>query len=72
VKNFKYKLEYPGFTDLTYNIVQIKQGAPYQFYWKDTLIGGIEKVDVKWEQTSGRQTLDEIVEGMGKYIDLHT
>ena len=65
----QYKLEYPGFTDYTYNILQIKQGAPYQFFFKDTLIGSIEKLDGEWQQTSGRQTLNEIVEGMGNFID---
>ena len=65
----QYKLEYPGFTDYTYNILQIKQGAPYQFFSNDTLIGTIEKLDGKWQQTSGRQTLNEIVEGMGNFID---
>ena len=47
----QYKLEYQGFTDYTYNILQIKQGAPYQFFFKDTLIGSIEKLDGKWQQT---------------------
>jgi len=64
-----YHLEYRSFTDYSYNILQIKQGAPYQFFSNDTLIASIEKLDGKWQQTSGRQTLNEIVEGMGNFID---
>lgn len=69
MKRLQYRLEYPDFTDCTYSILQIRKGAPYQFFSKDTLIGSIEKVDGKWQQTSGRQTLDGIVEGMGAFIE---
>ena len=68
----RYNLKHPMRTDYHYQIFQIKPGDPYQFFFNDTMIGRIEKVDGKWEQISGRETLDSIVEDMGKFIEENT
>jgi len=65
----QYKLDHPNYTDYHYNIIQLRAGDPYQFFRKDTLIGGIQKVNGTWKQTSGRETLDSIVESIGKFIE---
>jgi len=68
----KYNFEHKTYSNFTYDILQIKKGEPYQFFAKDKLVGAIEKINGKWEQTSGRQTLDEIVEGIGALIEQNT
>ena len=55
--------------DYPYTIVQSKPGEAYFFFARNTLIGSIEKVAGEWAQVSGRQTLDEVVQGMGKFIE---
>lgn len=65
----QYKLEHPNYTDYYYEVIQLRNGEPYQFYRKNTLIGGIEKVNGTWEQTSGRETPVRIVESIGKFIE---
>jgi len=67
-----FKLKHPMSTDYHYQIFQVKHGEPYQFFFNDNRIGSIEKIDGKWEQTGGRQTLDSIVEDMGKFIEENT
>jgi len=63
----KYQLEkYP---DYQYDILQLREGETYQFFHKNTLIGGINKIGDKWEQTSGRETSESIVNSMGKFIE---
>ncbi|WP_231464730.1 hypothetical protein [Pedobacter sp. Leaf132] len=61
--------KYINHPDYPYTIVQHNIGQPYYFYSKTTLIGSIEKIDGVWKQVSGRQTLDEVVAGMGAYIE---
>lgn len=53
-----------------YTIVQQKPGDLYYFYGpRGEPIGSLAKENGKWEQIGGRQTLDDVIEGMGKLIE---
>jgi len=72
VLTLDYKLDQDSLPVCIYRIVQLRSGEPYQFYSGNTIIGCIDKVDNKWQQVSGRETLDSIVESMGRFIEVNT
>lgn len=56
--------------DYPYRVVRFREGEAFQIFApKDILIGSISKVGDTWKQYSGRVMSDEIIEGVGKYID---
>lgn len=67
-----FKFNYPKNTkcNCDYKLIQFNHGEPWKlFSMGGTLIGSLEKVNGVWEQTGGRQTLDEIVTGAGELIE---
>lgn len=67
--NFIYHFSNEQFT-CDYRITQFRMGAAFEVYsMNDVLIGSILKGSGRWEQYSGRQMLQEMVDAFGKHID---
>jgi len=65
-----YNFNHPIFTPCTYKVIQLEISKPFTIFSVTGIqIATIEKVNGKWEQTGGRQMLDEAIEGAGKMID---
>lgn len=56
---------------ITYSIKKLSSLANFHIFHKTTLIGVLSKKIECWEQISGRDLGDEIINKLGKYIDNH-
>lgn len=70
--SFECKLQVLNFPLMIYKVVRFKINEPYFFYWQNNLVGTTKKVGKSWKQQSGKETMQEIIDAIGKCIELKT